>query len=329
MLTLLSKLYGAVMARRNARFDAHTRPIVEIDAPVISVGNISAGGTGKTPVVHLVVDLLRAAGRRPAVVLRGYRRRSRGLVVVHNGERILVTSDVSGDEAMLHAMRLNVPVVVSEDKVEAAAWAAGTLPCDVVVVDDGFQHRALHRDLDIVLVDEASLHGQLLPKGRLREPLTSLHRADVVLCMGAVRPDDVRPWVRREALVFPCRMETDVAVMATDRSTILPPGASVLPAAGIANPDRFVRSLTQAGYRVGEPMLFRDHHRYTKRDLDRLCAAAAASSSTLVVTDKDAVKLLPLMNVLGTAACAVYVLPLHAHVDGDAFASLVASRTQR
>ncbi|MBK9184627.1 MAG: tetraacyldisaccharide 4'-kinase [Ignavibacteria bacterium] len=171
MLTLLSKVYCAVVARRNAGYDAQRRPIAHVSVPVISVGNISVGGTGKTPVVQAVVRQLQTLGLHPAIVMRGYRRSSTGLLVVHDGTS--TRASVAEAETSLSPCRFawRTRLLSARDKVEAATYAATTMPCDVIVVDDGFQHRALHRDLDVVLVDRQTLTGSLLPSGRLREPL--------------------------------------------------------------------------------------------------------------------------------------------------------------
>lgn len=325
MLRLISRLYGSVVARRNARYDAKTRPIVQVSVPVVCVGNISTGGTGKTPVVQAVVRMLQAQGKRPAVVMRGYGRDTKGLLVVHDGFNIVTSVDHAGDEAFLHATTLNVPVVVSEDKVEAAAVAAGTLPCDVVVVDDGFQHRALHRDVDIVLVDRATMNGSLLPAGRLREPLTSLYRADVVVCMGDVSEQDVAPFVSSKAVVVSCSIEASTPLSIIDNKPIAP-GARMLAVAAIAHPQRFFDGLQQAGYTVVEQIVFRDHHSYEQRDIDRICLLAEQHNATIVTTEKDLVKLRPMMFVNDAIRVPTSVVSIRALLSSSEFDQLIVQR---
>lgn len=319
MLRLLSRLYGAVVARRNARYDARTRPIVTVTVPVVSVGNISAGGTGKTPFVQMIVKKLQEQGKHPAVVLRGYRRSSKGLLVVHDGAGIVASVEQAGDEAYLHATMLGVPVVVSEDKVEAAAIAAGTLPCDVIVVDDGFQHRALHRDVDIVLVDRATINGSLLPAGRLREPLTSLRRADVVVCMGNVSEEDVLQYTNPDAIIVSCSIES---------SSPLALGARLIAIAGIAHPQRFFDGLQQAGYTVVDKIIFRDHHKYNQRDVNRMCLLAEQLNASIVTTEKDFVKLKPLMFVNGSTRIPTSVVSIQARLSSSDFDQLIVQRTR-
>lgn len=305
MLRLLSGLYRWLVVRRNAQFDRHSRPIVPVDLPVISVGNISAGGTGKTPVVQMLVGMLRQAGLRPAVVLRGYRRGSRGLVVVHDGQQLRADVTAAGDEAFLHAKLLGVPVVVSSDKVEAAAHAAGNLPCDVIVVDDGFQHRALHRDVDVVIVDPATLSGSLLPAGRLREPLTALGRADFVLLTDGVSPDQVRPLMNSSAQTY--------ALHRNVRCTA-PTNVPVLAVSGIARTERFHDSLRSLGYSIADKLVFADHHRYTAFNVRTIATAAQKHHAQIITTSKDHVKLAPLIDDSALLA-RVFVLELEAHVD--------------
>lgn len=308
MLKLLSVLYQWLVARRNAQFDRHERPIVPVDRPVISVGNISAGGTGKTPVVQMLVGMLRQAGLRPAVVLRGYRRRSRGLVVVHDGQQLRVDVAAAGDEAFLHAKTLGVPVVVSSDKVEAAAHAAGNLPCDVIVVDDGFQHRALHRDVDVVIIDPATLSGSLLPAGRLREPLAALGRADIVLVADGVTPEQVRPLMKSSARAFALHRSVRCAA---------PTNVPVLAVSGIARAERFHDSLRSLGYTIAGQLAFADHHRYTAFNVRTIAMTARKHHAQIITTSKDHVKLAPLIDDPALLA-QIFVLELEAHVDTSA-----------
>ena len=327
MLKLLSLIYAAGVARRNARFDSGRQPIVKIDKPVVSVGNISAGGTGKTPVVQSIVRILQEQGKRPAIVMRGYRRTTKGLLVIHDGSKLCAGVNEAGDEAFFHAESLGIPVVVCEDKVEAASYAIDNLPCDVVVVDDGFQHRALHRDCNIVLVDRATLNGQLIPRGRLREPLTEMRRADVVLCMGDVSPNEVSAFAGEDALIVSCEMQTEAPRSIADNADVLSHSANVLAVVGIAQPQRFIRALDENGYNVVVQRLFRDHHRYTAADVASLIHDARASNAVIVTTEKDLVKLRTHMFVQGAQQAPMYVVTLHADIQSEAFVELLATRT--
>ena len=178
----LSSMYGGAIAARNAAYDRGWLRSRGLQGPVISVGNVSAGGSGKTPFVILLGELLQARGIRFDVLSRGYGRTTRGLLLVDPGG---LPRDF-GDEPLLMARRLQVPVVVGEDRYEAGRFAESRFGAQVHLLDDGFQHRGLARDFDLVLVTPEDARDRLLPAGRLREPLKSLRRADaVVLASGA------------------------------------------------------------------------------------------------------------------------------------------------
>lgn len=310
MLGFISSLYGKVINRRNRRYDEHRRAAVKVTVPVISVGNVSVGGTGKTPMVMFIAELLQSAGYSPGIILRGYRRSSRGLRVVHDGTNIAGTAKEVGDEAMLHATRLDIPVVVAESKVDAAVYAAGFLPCDVLIVDDGFQHRALHRDLDIVLVNRKTLDDQrLLPAGRLREPLTSLNRADVVIASGgSITRDELAVFTKPDAVIARMQISADAPLLREKR---------LLAFAGIANPDRFIDTLKACGVDVVSNIEFRDHHVYGKSDIEKIISLASKLGADVVTTEKDAVKLLPAKTLFERAGITMHVLSITARItDG-------------
>lgn len=306
LLAIGSRLYGAVVRRRNDRFDTLRTPIVTVNVPVISVGNLTVGGTGKTPVVQMLVRWLQQHGYQPAVILRGYRRRSRGLVVVHDGERLCATVEQAGDEAYLHATSLQVPVVVCSSKVDAAVHAAGMLPCSVIVVDDGFQHRSLHRDVDVLLVDQATLQGKLLPEGRLREPLSSIHRAHVILLTDpSIDQSEVLPYASPDAVIDHVRVETSVELV----------GTRVVVMAGIANPQRFTATVQAAGAVVVREVFFDDHYRYSQASVQDVLHKAKANHASVCTTEKDSVKLEPYRELFAAANVPLHVVPIEAHAS--------------
>jgi tetraacyldisaccharide 4'-kinase len=316
MLKLAQTMYERIIDRRNRQFDAQKRPIVPVTSPVISIGNITVGGTGKSPAVQMVARVLIEQGLHPAIVMRGYRRRSRGLVVVHDGETIRTSVEAAGDEAYMHATMLGIPVIVSADKVEAAAHAAGMVTStgaacsDVIIVDDGFQHRQLHRCTDIVLVNQETLTTTLLPVGRLREPLTNLGRASIVVCDDAALCTPVRQFCRADALVVTSRIDMHCAA---------PTSTPIVIVSGIANPVRMRVSLEGAGYTIAEQLAFGDHHRYRTKDLWKIRDAAAANGANVVTTDKDIAKIQQpdALGELGSAA--VFVAHIRMVIDDARF----------
>lgn len=298
--------------------------------PVVSVGNISVGGTGKTPFVHEVVRELLALGRRPAVVSRGYGRRSSGQVVVSDGSRILATVQEAGDEVLLHAETLRIPVIADADRVAGAQTAIARFDVNVIVLDDGFQHRRLVRDCDIVLLDRATLDRPvLLPVGRLREPLSSLLRADVLCGVGGVACSDIPGVYRRTAVCVEART---VAATLSDVRTHVPvtpeQAGTPLVVSGIARPERLYASLAEQGISAGHRIAFADHYRYRNKDADtllRLCRARGCTS--IVTTEKDAVKLREYASVFEEAGVRLLALPVAMHLTAgrEQFQQILAS----
>ena len=272
---ILSVTYGGVIGARNTFYDRRWLRSRSLKGPVISVGNLSTGGSGKTPFVILLGELLKARGIGFDVLSRGYGRRTRGVLLVDPGG---LPQDF-GDEPLLIARRLQVPVVVGEDRYEAGHYAESRFGPQIHLLDDGFQHRGLARDFDIVLVTPEDGRDSLLPGGRLREPLQSLQRADaVVLTSGAT------------AEAFPLANKTVWRV----RRSILPQSVPLRPVmfCGIARPQNFLLQLRAAGIEPVAEASFRDHHAYTEKDVhDLLQLQKQSEAGGFVTTEKDAVNL--------------------------------------
>jgi tetraacyldisaccharide 4'-kinase len=275
-----------------------------LGCPVISVGNLTVGGTGKTPGVELAVRTLMELGHHPAVVSRGYGRDTRGVQVVADAASIRLEADAGGDEPFLLARRLpGVPVVVGGNRYEAGRRALERFGVTAIVLDDGFQHRTVVKDAEIVMARARAPwgNGRLLPRGPLREPLASLARADLVVATGARDPGDVAEVaeaVRRHAPGTPVLAARhaptecwEAGPMKYHPVTILR-GRRLLAFAGIAAPDGFWRTLADLGVEQAGAVRFGDHHRYTREDLKDLDARVrAADAEALVTTEKDWVRL--------------------------------------
>ena len=303
-LTPLSGLYGLVVDRRSTWYERGVFKQHRVHVPVISVGNITFGGTGKTPLVDWIARTLAAEGHRPCIVTRGYRRQTRGRVVASNGIEISATLDEAGDEGFMLAESLKgkSAVVCDGDRVAGANWAIENLKSDVIILDDGFQHRRIARDLDIVTIDATNPwgNGHLLPAGTLREPLAALSRAD---CFVITRADDA---VQTAALQNEMRdfnatapIFTSVTSLSETRSlttNLVAPfdlkGHPIAAFCGIGNPESFFALLKRDGFQLKYARAFRDHHRFDQSDLDRVeHAARKAGAELLITTEKDAVKL--------------------------------------
>lgn len=371
----LVPLYWAAVQRKNARFDGgHGLPRT-LEWPVVSVGNLSAGGSGKTPFVMMLAQLLQQRGCAVDVLSRGYGRRSEAV------EQVDPAGDVDryGDEPLLIARRSGVPVYVGTDRYEAGRLAeqhaAGQFrPAPLLnasllnahLLDDGFQHRQLARDLDIVLVTLRDAHDRLLPAGNLREPLRSLRRADVVV-LREEEADEVRQlvlqstgdaapsfWtVRRSIRVHLSLAEGEASrkweeprkgeasrkgessEMGSEMSDAgAGPGARMrrpLAFCGIARPQDFVASLQQAGCQAAALVAFPDHHPYRSKDMEKLARkAASAGADSFVTTEKDAVKLTPAMRDMLAAAGPLAIAELSVELlDVEAAMQALMARLKR
>ncbi len=294
----LSAPYAAAVLARRWAFD---RGLLVSFVPAcftVAVGGLEAGGSGKTPIAGLLLAAFVAAGRRPGLLTRGYGRQSAGLVVRERGEA--AQPSVLGDEpSMLVHSGLDVPVAACASRT-VGAQALALRGCDVLVLDDGFAHRRLSRNVNVVVLrGERPLgNGHLLPWGTLREPPSSLRRAHVVWLhyrAGVVGP---RPeWLARyapEAKLVSSVQQPAAARDGQGREVALD-GTRVVAAAGIADPAGFGRTLLGMGALVTELVPLRDHHVFTPADVARLAALVAArGAAALVVTAKDAVKLAPM-----------------------------------
>jgi tetraacyldisaccharide 4'-kinase len=274
-LNPLSAIYGGVVGARNALYDRGTLRTRRLAGAVVSVGNLSAGGAGKTPFVMLLGELLKARGIKFDVLSRGYGRGSKGVRLVDPAG----LSQEYGDEPLLIARKLQVPVIVGEDRHEAGRFAESRLGAELHLLDDGFQHRALARDFDIVLVTPQDAKDRLLPAGRLREPLSALRRADaVVLASGAA------------AESFPLESKLVWRV----RRGIVPQNVPPRPVVfcGIARPQNFVLQLRAANIEPVAEAFYRDHHAYGEKDVRELLELKGKSEAGgFVTTEKDAVNL--------------------------------------
>ena len=278
-MSLPSAFYSGMVAARNALYDRGILQPKRLRGPVVSVGNLSTGGSGKTPFVILLGELLRARGIRFDVLSRGYGRSSRGVKLVDPGG----SPQEFGDEPLLIARRLQVPVIVGEDRYAAGCFAQAQLGSQLHLLDDGFQHRALFRDCDIVLVVPDDARDLLLPAGHLREPLTALRRADIVVLTGAASEDS-----------FPLSGKT---VWRVRRGLAMRQLSQAVPSrpvvfCGIARPKNFVLQLRTAGIEPVAEAFFRDHHRYSVSDIrDLLELRERSRAGGFVTTEKDAVNL--------------------------------------
>jgi tetraacyldisaccharide 4'-kinase len=301
--SLLSLPYGGAVRARNRLFDSGFLKQQRIGCPVISVGNLTVGGTGKTPMVILLAGMLKDRGLRPAVLSRGYGGKNRAdVLVVSDGNRVLAGPEEAGDEPVLIARRLgDVPVLAGPKRVITGRYALEHFNVDAILLDDGFQHRYLHRDLDIVLLDSRQPlgNGFLLPRGPLREPPSALGRAEVIAFTrsggGHAEPIDERlPSILSGRVILrTCVRPTSLTTQdGEERPLSILQGKRVFAFAGIARPDSFRQTIESLGGIIAGFRAFPDHHRYRAEDLGRMeSEAGLAKADILLATEKDLVKL--------------------------------------
>jgi len=305
-LTPLSVAYGAAVRIRNGLYRRGILKSFVVRAPVIAIGNLTAGGTGKTPLVEFVAAQLAAEGRRVCVLTRGYRRQSSGQVLVSDYDQVLTDVSAAGDEALLLAERLRrrSAVIVNTNRVAAARWAIENLQSNVFILDDAFQHQQIQRDLNILTVDAANAWGnhKVLPAGILREPIREVARADCVMLTRAdesTNVDQLQDTIGRvspEARVFTSRMTPFAArplkIAGHSPASLINHVSSVAAFCGIGNPASFFSLIRQQGYTVSHTRAFPDHYNYRQLDIDRFIKDAIARGARAVVTTaKDEVKI--------------------------------------
>ena len=312
MAHALSTLYGAVASWRRQWYRQHPERRRKLDRPVISVGNLRVGGSGKTPIVAHIARLLADAGYRPAILSRGYgRRTSRSApTIVSDGKEIRAAIDTAGDEPLMLARALvdkRVSVVVGADRYACGRVAEGELGATVHVLDDGFQHLALARDVDLVVTGEHDLSDEPLPYGRLREPLESAAGADAVLVSAGYQDaaERIGRALRVRNAYHVTRSLLPPRLIGTGDTVVVPNGSRVFAFAGIERPERFFSDLTSAGWNVIGTKTFRDHHHFSAADISRVHAAARKAGAAIVLTtEKDGVRL-PSMPELQMPLAAV------------------------
>ena len=304
VLSLAAGGYRGLLGTRDWLYARGVLKSHRLGCPVVSVGNLTVGGTGKTPAVELAVRTLIELGHRPAVVSRGYGRRTHGVQIVADAASIRLDAEEGGDEPFLLARRLpGVPVVVGSNRYEAGRHAIARFAVTAIVLDDGFQHRTLAKDVEIVMARARAPwgNGRLLPGGPLREPLSALGRAALIVVTGAQGPGDVAEVAdaaRRHAPGTPVLAARHVPTECWEVGSMKEyPLASLLGKrlfgfAGIGSPDGFRKTLEETGVIEAGFSRFADHHWYTREQLRDLDAAAAARGADgLVTTEKDWVRL--------------------------------------
>jgi tetraacyldisaccharide 4'-kinase len=310
----VSQLFAAGVTLRNGLYDRGVFKARKLSRPVISIGNLSVGGSGKTPFVIALGELLQERGISFDVLSRGYGRKAKGIAVVD----LEGTPEQFGDEPLLIARKLQVPVIVGADRYMAGLMVEKTFHSKLHLLDDGFQHRRLHRDFDIVMLPVADLEDAPLPLGRLREPLSSLRRADAVVITGDLAEvAAVRRWIRAPENLWRAERELDL-----DQSS----GRAVA-FCGIARAAQFFEQLKSKGIELASTIAFRDHHRYSEGDIGRLLRLKAeGNAQCFVTTEKDLINLGQFIGRLQPMNVARLRMRLH---NGDVTQTILRTLEER
>ncbi len=327
-LCLLSFFYGWVVSARLFLYARGIYKTHSLPCKVVSVGNITVGGTGKTPFVSLLSEMIKARGHRVAVLSRGYGGTFRGpFSLVSDGRRILMDPQRAGDEPYLLAEKLEgVPVIVGKERWLSGTYAVNHFETKVVILDDGFQHLSLKRDLNFLLIDSSSPfgNGYLIPRGMLREPLGQLSRADAIILTKVGESDNVnnlKQILMKIAEGRPCFQVDYIAGEIrcyNDKKQSWPTEylkrKKVLAFSGLAKPESFRRALWSLGADIVKVETFPDHHWYDQKDAEELWVKAAKlGADALVTTEKDSVRI----QNLTLGAIPLWVLSIRHWFSGN------------
>lgn len=322
-LLFLSKLYGFAISIRLLLYRSGIFKQKQLKVKVISVGNVTVGGTGKTPLVIYLAEKLKEKNKRVVILIRGYKRKSRNTMDLNSENKGKIGWEDVGDEPYLLSQRLeDVPVIVTKHRLVSGSYAIGKYNPDILILDDGFQHLKLHRDLDVVMIDSTNPwgNGKLLPAGRLREPLSSLRRADVFMLTRTDQISDLtetkntlkryNPQVPMMESIYRIRsMENLSDHLPVDSGKL--ENRKALAFSGIGNPTSFENSLMQLKINVVKHRRFADHFAYRRKDIISLSKEAKnLRVDFMVTTEKDSVRI-PMVN---RQEIPIYVLKIDLHI---------------
>ncbi|HIE15502.1 MAG TPA: tetraacyldisaccharide 4'-kinase [Bacteroidales bacterium] len=305
ILSPLVLLYQVIVTTRNKLFDRGIFSQIKVEAKVISIGNITVGGAGKTPTVIMVTKLLKEAGIKAGILSRGYSRNSKGYQLISDGSTLFLPVNKSGDEIYLAAEECGVPAAVSERRVEGAQKFIGDTNVEAIVLDDAYQHRWLDRDLNILVFDQRFLTKKgiidrnLLPLGRMREPFSSVDRADIVIINRKFTekvdvPKSIVKLFEGKKLFYGYYVASGVYDVKNHQQFRLNEfeGEKSLVVCGIARPYSFLKVLEQNDIDISNKLLFKDHKEYTLKEVNLIRKKFyETNSNSVVTTQKDFVKL--------------------------------------
>jgi tetraacyldisaccharide 4'-kinase len=335
----LIPFYAFIIGVRNWCFNNNIFKAEGVDAKIISVGNISVGGTGKTPLVITLTNLLKKKGMNVGVLSRGYRRNTRGYMLVSDGKKILSSVDNCGDEIFITAMECKTPAAVSENRVNGARNFIKDAGVNVIVLDDAYQHRWIKRDINLLifeqkfLIEENFFRTNLLPTGMMREPFSSVKRADAVIINRKFTkkheiPERYKKYFENKKIFTANYKAIGFVDVKKDERYGLEEfkGQKSLVVSGIANPFSFINVLMQTSVDTSNQIIFRDHKNYSNKEVQEIRKKFYSTNShSVVTTEKDAVKLTKYAKELDDID--IFFLKIELRMDNDSeFEDFIFSR---
>lgn len=309
ILWILSLIYSGLMKIRFYLYQTGIFRRHRLSCPVISIGNITVGGTGKTPFVKYLAQQFQKKGYRVAILSRGYKKPSNNsaqiITLVSDFDKVNATWETAGDEPYLLAKSLpGVAVLVGNNRVQSGDYAIRKLGANLILLDDGFSHLRLHRNLDIVLLDATNPfgYGYCLPRGLLREPKPSLNRSNIVVFtrteLGSTNPD-IKKYLTNQPVfaskINPLGLKTILSNNLIESSALTP--KKVIAVSGIANPDSFEKTLQTFSPQIARYFAYPDHYIYSSLEIEQVRQSAQEQKADwIVTTEKDAVKIKPLLQ---------------------------------
>lgn len=331
---MLDRIYEYAISRRNKRFDSQKTKIYSSIKPIISVGNITTGGTGKSPFVQAIALYYKRKNFRVAIVGRGYRRKSKGFLLVSDGKTILTDVHNSGDELYMHALALpDCTIIADESRTRAVQWIENNNAADIIILDDGFQHRFIDRDIDIVLIDHKTILGSLLPFGNLREPHSSIQRADILCFSNSITQIEVEQFLEKNNSIdipyfryctkFSCWRKAWTNIQ-TDM-----PNTPITTVSSIANPERFFYMMENEGISIQKKCIYKDHYFFTQKDIEKIISTMNGDAKFILMTAKDEVKLSDFKEVFSNNSIQCIVADIQTYItDYKDFFTIIDKKIQ-
>lgn len=308
ILLPFSYLYGLGTELRNNFFDKGALKSFKVDVPVISVGNITSGGTGKTPVTLYLAKYFLDRGKKTGIISRGYGRRSKNMEIVHDGKKLLDDINKTGDELLMLAEDLkknynNFYIIAEADRVSAAKHMTNKFPVDIIILDDAFQHRYIKRDLDIVVIDaedyykEPEAYNYSLPSGKLREKAPNIERSDIIIQNNKSGSFDLIPFLKDSGKAITTLQYKPGKFIGKFGNLLKGFQKEAIVFSGIGSPESFHKILDAEGVKMKEKIVYDDHHKYVIEDIQRLMRNYD-TEKIYITTQKDFTKVKKFKNFI-------------------------------